>query len=657
MEGLRLIIARVFRPDALWVALWVGLGVFTIVLISLLRTRLGNSRPLQKCTILAVWFHLLLLIYASSVTIVAERPGVGNQVTINLSSGEVVSPRQTHQATPTKPRFTSAHLLAPPKITTLPQSAAPRARVATSQRPSAIPAATLKKPAALDIPAPASTKLTSIKSPPAPLPSTPQSGRAVTLTPPSLERPKPQANLAKIPTPSPLKASKLDTFPKISQPAKLDDLPDPLSAVAVPKAAAAPQPQNAPDAMTPIPQASPLSASPSTASAARLLPVVVPPPVNPNPAETKPEKFIPPQLYQQRIATDKEQLAQAHGGSQKTEAAVKAALKWLAAHQEPDGRWSPGKYGAGQESEVLGHNRGGAGAHADTGITGLALLALLGAGHTNARGDYQATVERALGFLVASQHPNGNLGGDAEPFAFMYCHGMATLALSEALAMTNDERLREPVRRAIGYTLAAQNRVTGGWRYRPMEAGDLSQLGWQLMSLKSAELAGIETPSQTRDGMIRFVTNVSSGRQGGLASYRAGEQVSKPMTAEALVCKQFLGLPRQNPAGDEAGDFLLEELPGRGERNYYYWYYGTLGMYQLQGDHWRRWNEALTGELLGSQNTAGDLAGSWEPNDVWGGYGGRVYSTALATLCLEVYYRYLPLYVEAASNGGDAQRK
>ena len=75
-------------------------------------------------------------------------------------------------------------------------------------------------------------------------------------------------------------------------------------------------------------------------------------------------------------------------------------------------------------------------------------------------------------------------------------------------------------------------------------------------------------------------------------------------------------------------------------------------MYQLQGEHWRRWNDALTSQLLNAQGAAGENAGSWEPNDVWGGYGGRVYSTALATLCLEVYYRYLPLYVEAASNGG-----
>ena len=116
------------------------------------------------------------------------------------------------------------------------------------------------------------------------------------------------------------------------------------------------------------------------------------------------------------------------------------------------------------------------------------------------------------------------------------------------------------------------------------------------------------------------------------------------MTAEALVCRQFLGMARDNPAADEAGKSLLRELPSKESVNLYYWYYGTLGMYQLQGDYWQRWNEALQAALVGRQQTDGDLAGSWDPACVWGGYGGRVYSTAMSALCLEVYYRFLPLY-------------
>jgi len=92
----------------------------------------------------------------------------------------------------------------------------------------------------------------------------------------------------------------------------------------------------------------------------------------------------------------------------------------------------------------------------------------------------------------------------------------------------------------------------------------------------------------------------------------------------------------------------LQEMPGTGLVNHYYWYYATLALYQSGGDPWRRWNEALQKNLLAAQRLDGTWAGSWDPDPVWGRCGGRVYSTALCTLCLEVYYRYLPLYVEAA---------
>ena len=122
------------------------------------------------------------------------------------------------------------------------------------------------------------------------------------------------------------------------------------------------------------------------------------------------------------------------------------------------------------------------------------------------------------------------------------------------------------------------------------------------------------------------------------------------MTAEALACWQFLGMKREDPASNEAGDLLLGQLPGQGTTNVYYWYYATLAMFQLQGEHWQRWNEVMRPQLLTTQQTTGPLAGSWDPDPTWGSYGGRVYSTSLCALCLEVYYRYLPLYVQAAES-------
>src|SRR5690606_1589745 len=129
----------------------------------------------------------------------------------------------------------------------------------------------------------------------------------------------------------------------------------------------------------------------------------------------------------------------------------------------------------------------------------------------------------------------------------MYCHGMASLAMSEALALTGDVRLRPFVERAVAFSLACQHPTTGGWRYQKGDLGDMSQFGWQVMALKSAELAGLPIPQSARDGMYRFLRSTSSGVHGGLASYRSGERVSRTMTAEALACRYFLdGEPGPN---------------------------------------------------------------------------------------------------------------
>ncbi len=185
------------------------------------------------------------------------------------------------------------------------------------------------------------------------------------------------------------------------------------------------------------------------------------------------------------------------GGNARTEAAVVAALSWLARAQSADGRWDAVRFGAGQEHKVLGQDRGGAGRNADTGVTGLAILAFLGAGHSHQQGDYQNTVERGLEFLIRSQAADGSLFGEATLYAQMYCHSMATFALAEAQAMTGDARLQPAVTKAVAYCLRAQHTTTGGWRYRPNEIGDTSQLGWQMMALASAERAGLDVPSQT----------------------------------------------------------------------------------------------------------------------------------------------------------------
>jgi hypothetical protein len=354
------------------------------------------------------------------------------------------------------------------------------------------------------------------------------------------------------------------------------------------------------------------------------------------PKPTKPTTV--PELYRLRFNHNAAQLAAA-GGSPDTEAAVNLALAWLASNQERDGHWSAARHEAGRGNPQLGQERGDTGVDADTGITALALLAFLGAGQTHLEGEHRVVVQKGLEYLLAAQHSNGSLAGNAKLFASMYCHGMATFALSEAMAITRDQRLRPFVERAIAYTVASQH-ARGGWRYQPGDVGDMSQFGWQIMALNSAELAGVTVPAATKERSIQFLNATSSGRAGGLASYRAGERTSRTMTAEAYLCRHLLGTRITPETTQETVSFLMQELPTNRSANVYYWYYGTLAMRFAGGREWQTWNEALQNELLFTQRQNGTAQGSWNPDSSWGSYGGRVYQTALSALCLEAYYRY-----------------
>jgi hypothetical protein len=144
--------------------------------------------------------------------------------------------------------------------------------------------------------------------------------------------------------------------------------------------------------------------------------------------------------------------------------------------------------------------------------------------------------------------------------------------------------------------------------------------------------------------MVRFLKERAKGEDNGLAAYRSSEQPSRAMTAEALFCRQMLGIRRSHPSCTEAVSFVQQGLPRISETNEYYWYYGTLAMFQYGGDAWDRWNDSLRDLLVKTQKNKGPDAGSWDPVGPWSTIGGRLYSTAMSTLCLEVYYRFLPLY-------------
>jgi hypothetical protein len=581
---------RLASVPLVYVVLWCSSVAVSVALIVLMRTRWGQARPLHKCAVLSLLVHLLLAGIAMTVRIVAGGSGGGEgppiRVRIVADSGIELAIIDDTTAAEPEPEIAPPLLLSPSE-----QAESPAADVVeeVDDQPTEGLAAAERVDAE-----------------------------------PAKDAPPPEQRTKDIPAPDSTKTAE-------------QQVASPPPTTPEPKVAKSSTPRES-HATTGA------SSGASTAGASD----VAPQPSSNHVAEAAP----PGTPYSLRSGPGRLGLVEQQGGSGQTEAAVAAALRWLAVAQSRDGRWSANQHGAGQEQMVLGQNRGGAGRNADTGVSALALLAFLGAGYTHQGGEYRDTVESGLDFLIRSQAADGSLFGDATLYAQMYCHSMATFALAEACAMTGDHRLKPAVTKAVNYCMAAQHPTTGGWRYRPGDMGDTSQLGWQLMALASAKQAGINVPSQTWDRGDRFLQSVRRGTYGGLASYRPDSPATTSMTAEALYCRLLLGeiVGRRidESAAREASAQILAALPTTERINLYYWYYATLALHHRHPQNersaadWNAWNDALTTTLVATQISSGSNAGSWDTNTVWGGYGGRVYTTAMAAMCLEVYYRYAP---------------
>ena len=120
------------------------------------------------------------------------------------------------------------------------------------------------------------------------------------------------------------------------------------------------------------------------------------------------------------------------------------------------------------------------------------------------------------------------------------------------------------------------------------------------------------------------------------------------MTACGMLCRLYMGVSREDRLIKNGALILMENLPewnqpGIGAQFYYYWYYGALVAFQIEGELWKKWNLKMKDMLVSHQNhTPGELNGSWDPaaSTHFCQMGGRVYATAMAVLTLEVYYRY-----------------
>ena len=357
--------------------------------------------------------------------------------------------------------------------------------------------------------------------------------------------------------------------------------------------------------------------------------------------------------------------------------AVEDGLRWLAAHQSPNGGWESAGFANwcdGRPVSDASKRPDGAGkALHDPGVTGLALCAFLGAGYTNrGKHPFAKVVSRGLRYLKNIQDPEGCFGPRAAQ-QYIYSHATASLAMVEAYGMTGSVLFRNSAQRALDFISIARNPYFA-WRYglKPGD-NDTSVSGWMMMALKSAQLVNKDAIQRGRraplvideggfDGLrawLNKVTDPDTGRVGyvtrgtgparpEMMTDRFPADKSEAMTAVGILARAFMGEDPRKSKVIDLGAQLCKALPPTwnttdGSIDMYYWYYATLAMFQVGGDAWKTWRKAMPAAMVDSQRKDGEFCqykGSWDPIGPWGHEGGRVYSTAVMSMCLQVYYRY-----------------
>src|SRR5262249_6953971 len=175
------------------------------------------------------------------------------------------------------------------------------------------------------------------------------------------------------------------------------------------------------------------------------------------------------------------------------------------------------------------------------------------------------------------------------------------------------------------------------------QPGDTSVTGWQVMALKSGQMAGLSVPTPALDGATKFLNSVMSNTTYGYGYQGPGSDPR--LTAVGLLCREYLGW---NPRKCELqkGMEIVKASPAN-TKDMYYTYYAAQALHHFGGDAWRDWNARMVTTLLQARDKGMDpkhphQKGSWDPQgDFYGPNWGRVGQTALAVLTLQVYYRHL----------------
>ncbi|MGJ8725643.1 MAG: hypothetical protein ACSHYB_13875 [Roseibacillus sp.] len=326
-----------------------------------------------------------------------------------------------------------------------------------------------------------------------------------------------------------------------------------------------------------------------------------------------------------------QRLAQS-GGNEACEDAVLNALRWLQKKQKPDGSW-------GTQKPVA--------------MTGLTLLAYLGHCETPTSLEFGATVTDAMLFLTNnSMKQGGKCATDLQDKHWCYEHAIAVYALSESYLFSKNlqiaPQLKQAVESGIHWILDHQTDA-GGWDYSyatDKRPGDSSIVAWHLQALKAASSTGIPFPKlkgSIREGLhfLEECQNSSGGFGYGLNQKPVGSANGHfTLTGAGTLCfQQHKGISHSNAR--KGIKYLAANTHfdlSTNQANLYEHYYCSQALINHGGSEWRSYNALVRDQLLDHQRENG----SWATQKAPGSHSDPVYATALATLMLEVYYRYLP---------------
>lgn len=341
-------------------------------------------------------------------------------------------------------------------------------------------------------------------------------------------------------------------------------------------------------------------------------------------------------------------------------AMVDRGLEFLVRSQLADGRWRLSEYAGATPGDKPKLD-------SDTAATSLALLCFLGAGHDHFSGPHRDTVRRGLEFLTSIQRDDGDLFLPADDLSnscsWLYSHGMASIAICEAVGMTGDPRLEPVAEKACSFIAASRHPTLGGWRYVPRTDADLSVSGWMLVALRAGDLAGVKTDPAALNGVRTLLATSIAPDDPSRYAYnprkpdqRRTELSVACMSAVGGLMRLHTGEMPTDPGVVATANRLAAMKPSYGSpstntRDAYLWYYASQVLVHTEGQGWQDWYASLVDVLETPQHSEGLVAGSWDPlgptPDRWGDYGGRIYVTTLHLLALEVPWRHLPTYATA----------